>query len=84
MWLSVYLSFRYNRSFRLVVSGDDNSRVCVWDVTTGALNFMFKRAHGDSKITTMMFDHRERRLVTGAHDGSIKLWNFSNGARCGC
>jgi WD40 repeat protein len=26
-----------------------------------------------------MFDRTNRRLVTGAHDGSIKLWNFSTG-----
>ena len=69
----------YNHAFRQVVSGDDESSVCVWDVTCGALNFMFHNAHDRSKITFMCFDHGERRLFTGAHDGSLKLWNFSNG-----
>ena len=36
----------YNHVFRQVVSGDDESGVCVWDVTCGALNFMFHNAHG--------------------------------------
>ena len=35
--------------------------------------------HGDEKITTMSFDWSMRRLITGAHDGSVRMWNFSNG-----
>lgn len=28
----------------------------------------------------MAFDPTGRRLITGGRDGSIKLWNFNNGA----
>lgn len=27
----------------------------------------------------MCFDASERRLLTGANDGTVKMWNFSNG-----
>ena len=27
----------------------------------------------------MSFDWSMRRLITGAHDGSVRMWNFSNG-----
>ena len=31
----------------------------------------------------MAFDTTGRKLITGGRDGSIKLWNFNNGA-CLC
>ncbi|CAN0563634.1 unnamed protein product, partial [Ectocarpus sp. 12 AP-2014] len=39
----------------------------------------FGKAHGTSKISCMAFDASERRLLTGANDGTVKLWNFNNG-----
>lgn len=39
----------------------------------------YDRAHGVSKIRSMCFDASQRRLLTGANDGRVKLWNFSNG-----
>lgn len=31
------------------------------------------------EITAMCLDETKRRLITGAHDGSLALWNFNNG-----
>jgi len=31
------------------------------------------------EITSMCLDEAKRRLITGAHDGSLALWNFNNG-----
>ncbi|CAN0403813.1 unnamed protein product, partial [Hapterophycus canaliculatus] len=69
----------YNSHFHQVVSGDAMGNVHVWLVETGLLAFRFGRAHGTSKISCMSFDASERRLLTGANDGTVKLWNFNNG-----
>ena len=31
------------------------------------------------KLTTGTFDMKGRRLITSAADGTVKIWNFSNG-----
>lgn len=52
----------------------------VWDVDTGEKTIQFSQCHGNMEITAMAFDPTGRRLITGGRDGSIKLWNFNNGA----
>ena len=74
----------YNTTFELLVSADDSSVVRVWDPNTGKPIFRFVDAHQNKKgepvkVSSMCFDHTNRRLVTGAHDGSAKVWNFSTG-----
>ena len=54
--------------------------VSVWDVDTGEKIIQFSNCHGNLEITAMAFDPTGRRLITGARDGSIKIWNFNNGA----
>ncbi|CAK0806541.1 unnamed protein product, partial [Prorocentrum cordatum] len=69
----------YNDVFQQIISGDSIGSICVWDARTGTLQFDFKRAHRDSKLTCMTFDESKRRLYTGGEDGIVKLWNFSSG-----
>jgi len=74
----------YNPTFELIVSADDSSVVRVWDLNTGKAVFRFTNAHTNKKmeavkISTMCFDQTNRRLISGAHDGSVKVWNFSTG-----
>ena len=52
----------------------------MWDVDTGEKTIQFSQCHGNVEITAMAFDPSGRRLITGGRDGSIKLWNFNNGA----
>lgn len=40
----------------------------------------FNGAAGEHRVTAACFDHNQRRLVTTATDGSVKTWNFNNGA----
>ena len=52
----------------------------VWDLDTGEKTMQFSRCHGDMELTSMTFDPSGRRLITGGRDGSLKIWNFNNGA----
>ena len=61
-----------------MVSGDESAQVCVWDVEKGEMVFHFTELH-NSKMTAMAFDEAGRRLITGANDGTVRVWNFSNG-----
>lgn len=57
--------------------------VCVWSLETGEKIIQFSNAHGNSEITAMRFDPSKRRLITGARDGTVRIWNFNNGG-CLC
>mmetsp|Transcript_26608 Transcript_26608/g.47841 ORF Transcript_26608/g.47841 Transcript_26608/m.47841 type:complete len:974 (+) Transcript_26608:2642-5563(+) len=69
----------YNDNFSSIISTDENSNVNVWSILDGRLNFKYGEAHGTNRISAISFDFSGRRLITGGHDGSLKMWNFSNG-----
>ena len=72
----------YNPSFFQVVSIDAESKLAIWDVTTGKLlsRFLVKTLD-DPEVTTACFDVGGRRLLTGGHCGNeLKVWNFNNGS----
>ena len=71
----------YNRAFSQVVAGDAGGVVSVYDCIKGGRVFSFSEAHGTSKISAMAFDNSGRRLLTGAQDGTLYMWNFNNGSR---
>jgi len=70
----------YNTIFDIAISSDELGNVIVWDID----NFeqVFKFSTGDvSKMTAACLDDKQRRLMTGSHSGSVKIWNFSNGQK---
>lgn len=68
--------------FESVISADDGGFVSVWDIENGKLLFKFGDTHGEkTKITAGCFDSYQRRLVTAGKDGTVKMWNFSNGSK---
>eukprot|EP00698_Gefionella_okellyi_P017804 TRINITY_DN5262_c0_g1_i3.p1 TRINITY_DN5262_c0_g1~~TRINITY_DN5262_c0_g1_i3.p1 ORF type:complete len:1015 (-),score=201.91 TRINITY_DN5262_c0_g1_i3:408-3230(-) len=69
----------YNRHFHQIVSADESGICCVWDVSTGERMIKFDNLHDGQKLTSLRFDTSERRLVTSAHDGSVKVWNYNTG-----
>ncbi|XP_050394974.1 WD repeat-containing protein on Y chromosome-like [Patella vulgata] len=78
----------YNTIFKVVVSACEESVISVWDIETGEKQMQFVNAHTAMEdgfltpleITAMCFDPPLRRLLTGARDGSVKVWNFNVGA----
>ncbi|KAI8898271.1 WD40-repeat-containing domain protein [Globomyces pollinis-pini] len=69
----------YNGTFEQIVSACDGGVVNVWDPFNGQKTFRFADVHGNSEITTMSFDAKQRRLITGGRDGTIRIWNYNNG-----
>ena len=75
----------YNPLFDVVISSDEGSTIHVWNIKTGEKIMHILNAHMTEsnehtvEITAMCFDQARRRLITGAHDGSLALWNFNNG-----
>ncbi|CAL1530117.1 unnamed protein product [Lymnaea stagnalis] len=69
----------YNKFLKQVVTGCDSSTISVWDIETGNRSTVLSNAHGDEEITCINFDSTYRRLISGARNGGIKVWNFQNG-----
>ncbi|XP_025075875.1 WD repeat-containing protein on Y chromosome-like isoform X1 [Pogonomyrmex barbatus] len=77
----------YNQLFRVIVSTGLDSCIIVWDPWRGhrlrlishAHSIMRYGQHADIEITAACFDDSEQFLVTGARDGSLKMWNFNTG-----
>ncbi len=70
-----------------MVSGGEDSMVNVWQMVSGERVMQFvahrKTVNGqeiDVSISRMQFDPTLRRLITAARDGTVKMWNFNNGA----
>eukprot|EP00775_Hariotina_reticulata_P009116 gene9116-9285_t len=66
----------YNSLFAVVVSVDDGGATCVWNLQVMGSVMMKPAGH----VVTVVLPANQRRLVTAANDGSIKMWNFNNGS----
>ncbi|KAK2820770.1 hypothetical protein Q5P01_023729 [Channa striata] len=69
----------YNPTLRQVVTGYADSSVSLWGVETGRRQLQILNAHGEEELTCMALDSSHRRLITGARNGTIKVWNSLNG-----
>ncbi|XP_026034713.1 WD repeat-containing protein on Y chromosome [Astatotilapia calliptera] len=69
----------YNPTLRQVVTGHADSSVFLWDVETGRRRLYILNAHGEEVLSSMALDSSHRRLITGARNGTIKVWNLLNG-----
>ena len=61
------------------MSADHSSTIICWSLETGQLSAQLVHAHGDALITALAVDASKRRLISGAHDGTLKMWNVSSG-----
>ncbi|XP_011883535.1 PREDICTED: WD repeat-containing protein on Y chromosome-like [Vollenhovia emeryi] len=77
----------YNQLFQVIVSAGLDSCIIVWDPWRGRRLRLISHAHSimrygqhvDVEITAACFDNSEQFLVTGARDGSLKVWNYNTG-----
>nr|XP_023023649.1 WD repeat-containing protein on Y chromosome [Leptinotarsa decemlineata] len=77
----------YNKLFKCIVTCGLDSYIIVWDPWKGRRLVVIKEAHtvmlhGEImpvEITAATFDPGYQRLLTGAHDGTLKIWNFNTG-----
>ncbi|XP_055543426.1 WD repeat-containing protein on Y chromosome [Wyeomyia smithii] len=78
----------YNPLFKVVVSCGLDSFIIVWDHTVNRKLTVIPHAHTrlengllvNVQITTACFDPKLQLLLTGARDGSLKVWNFNSGS----
>lgn len=75
------MSAIYHPVFHQVVSADNQANLYIWDADTGNLVLRIPSAHPNTLISCMCFDDLGRRFITGAADGSISMWNISNGQK---
>lgn len=64
----------YNPTLRQVVTGHTDSSVTLWNVETGRRQLQILNAHGEEELTCMTLDSTHRRLITGARNGTLKVW----------
>ncbi|XP_039751479.1 WD repeat-containing protein on Y chromosome-like [Pararge aegeria] len=77
----------YNPLFKVVITCGMDSIIINWDPVTGKRNVMVRDAHtrllhGELipvEITAACFDPGNQLLLTGARNGTLKVWNFNTG-----
>ncbi|KAJ0175384.1 hypothetical protein K1T71_008543 [Dendrolimus kikuchii] len=77
----------YNPLFKVIITCGMDSIIINWNPVTGKRNAMVRDAHtrllhGELipvEITAACFDPGNQLLLTGARNGSLKVWNFNTG-----
>ncbi|XP_056644787.1 WD repeat-containing protein on Y chromosome [Diorhabda sublineata] len=77
----------FNRLYQIIVTCGLDSYIIVWNPWDGRRLLLIKDAHTvmlhggimPVEITAATFDPGYQRLLTGAHDGTLKIWNFNTG-----
>ncbi|CAL1529452.1 unnamed protein product [Lymnaea stagnalis] len=69
-----------NKEFNQLVSVCTEPVLKVWEVENGKLVYCIEDPHGSStEVTALTLDVTNYRLITGAFDGSLKIWDFGSG-----
>jgi ribosomal RNA-processing protein 9 len=65
---------------RFCVSGSQDGRLCLWDLTRKRPLTVVKEAHGPCNWISAVATLRYRRLfASGSCDGKVRLWNVADG-----
>ncbi|XP_057213817.1 uncharacterized protein LOC130568789 [Triplophysa rosa] len=75
----LYTCALYSPHLKQVITACADSSLAVWDVKTGLKKMEIRNAHGMEKISCITLDRSQRRLISAATNGTIKVWNALNG-----
>nr|CAB3267720.1 WD repeat-containing protein 64-like [Phallusia mammillata] len=69
-----------NSTLSQVVTICTESIIKVWEVETGRQMYQILEAHGPNvEVLSVAIDGMGTRMISGAYDGSLKVWEFSSG-----
>ena len=68
-----------NTTYNVILTSDVEGTLRMYELSNGRLMRHVPNAHFGSAVTAITFDDRGRRLVTGAHDGSVRVWSLASG-----
>ncbi|CAK8680345.1 unnamed protein product [Clavelina lepadiformis] len=69
-----------NLSISQIVTICTESVIKVWEVETGRQMYQILDAHGPNiEVTSATVNYAGTRMITGAFDGSMKVWEFGSG-----
>ncbi|XP_008573482.1 PREDICTED: WD repeat-containing protein 64 [Galeopterus variegatus] len=70
----------YNKYFRQVLTVCSESIIKVWEFETGLQIYQILDPHGFSvELTSAAVDESGFLFATGAHNGTVKIWDFGSG-----
>ncbi len=72
------VSLLYASAFNDFITVEDGGRVRVFNITEGMMVSAFLARHG-ARLTASCVDSAGKRVVTAAHDGTVRMWNYANG-----
>jgi WD40 repeat protein len=78
---SAVVAALFNRTHGQLVTVAEDTETVIWRVASGQRIFSFfdTEREVDSPLSCAEFDEAGRRLITGDHQGLVKVWNFNNG-----
>ncbi len=71
---STFMSIHFSPNDRILVSGNNNGEVKLWDVYSG--NLLSTHKGNTRQINDLRFLRNGKTLVTASADGTILLWNW--------
>eukprot|EP00038_Savillea_parva_P003051 m.120454 g.120454 ORF g.120454 m.120454 type:complete len:1304 (+) comp11055_c0_seq1:218-4129(+) len=67
------------RDIDVLCTGDTNGTIVTWKLSSGEKLLEFKHAHFQAAVTYLAAHHHGRRLLSGASNGEIVVWNVQAG-----
>ena len=62
----------------LIVTGNGDGTIKLWDASTGAAMVTFEEKHG-ARVLSVAFGRKGTRIVSSSEDKTVKLWDAENG-----